>query len=192
MGISPASNFLLFKALVIGIVLFFSQLIIVCNAEEFNFNTDVLDVDDRKNIDLSYFARSGYIMPGTYDMTIHVNKIDLPESQVEFLPAREDAKTSEACLSHTLVPLLGLKKEVLSTLLWVHGGRCLDIQSLPGMKVRGDLATFSLYLNIPQAYLEYTAENWDPPSRWDNGIPGVLFDYNLNALIQKKSKIWKQ
>ena len=32
--------------------------------EEIQFNIDVLDVNDRKNIDLSQFARSGYIMPG--------------------------------------------------------------------------------------------------------------------------------
>ncbi|WP_323098111.1 fimbria/pilus outer membrane usher protein, partial [Serratia marcescens] len=41
---------------------------------------------------------------------------------------------------------------------------------------------------IPQAYLEYTAENWDPPSRWDEGIPGLLFDYNLNGQAQRQQK----
>lgn len=33
----------------------------------------------------------------------------------------------------------------------------------------------------PQDQLEYTAPNWDPPSRWDDGITGALFDYNFNA-----------
>lgn len=49
------------------------------------------------------------------------------------------------------------------------------------MEIRGDLATSSLYLSIPQAYMDYVSEDWDPPSRWDEGIPGLLFDYNLNA-----------
>ncbi len=53
--------------------------------EEIQFNTDVLDINDRKNIDLSQFTRGGYIMPGTYGMTVHVNKSDLPEQQVPFM-----------------------------------------------------------------------------------------------------------
>lgn len=52
--------------------------------EEIQFNIDVLDVNDRKNIDLSQFSRSGYIMPGTYGMAVHVNKSDLPEQKIAF------------------------------------------------------------------------------------------------------------
>lgn len=29
-------------------------------------------------------------------------------------------------------------------------------------------------------YVEYSEENWEPPSRWDEGIPGFLLDYNAN------------
>ncbi|WP_435300891.1 FimD/PapC N-terminal domain-containing protein, partial [Escherichia coli] len=29
-----------------------------------DFNTDVLDAEDRQNIDISRFSRAGYIMPG--------------------------------------------------------------------------------------------------------------------------------
>ncbi|MFD3232320.1 FimD/PapC N-terminal domain-containing protein, partial [Rahnella aceris] len=42
------------------------------NANEIiQFNTDVLDVKDRENIDLSQFSRRGYIMPGNYTMVVH-------------------------------------------------------------------------------------------------------------------------
>ncbi|WP_373196533.1 FimD/PapC N-terminal domain-containing protein, partial [Enterococcus faecium] len=37
------------------------------------FNTDVLDLIDRSNIDLSQFARSGFILPGTYSMVVQLN-----------------------------------------------------------------------------------------------------------------------
>ncbi len=63
---------------------------------------------------------------------------------------------------------------------------CLNETSLKGMEVRGDLASSSLYLSIPQAYLDYISEDWEPPSRWDEGIPGVLLDYNLNAQAQRQ------
>ncbi|HCB3602715.1 MULTISPECIES: outer membrane usher protein [Serratia] len=150
------------------------------------FNIDVLDVNDRKNIDLSQFSRSGYIMPGVYNMAIHLNKSELPEQNVSFYPPDNDDKGSQACLTAALVEQLGLKPSMLEKLTWWHNGECLDPASLKGMEARGDLATSALYLSIPQAYLEYTAENWDPPSRWDEGIPGLLFDYNLNGQVQRQ------
>ncbi|PEM35004.1 PapC/FimD family outer membrane usher protein, partial [Bacillus wiedmannii] len=150
------------------------------------FNTDVLDVNDRQNIDLSQFSRGGYIMPGTYDMVVHVNKNDLPEQPIAFYPPKDDPTGSRACLSPELVTLLGFKENVQGSLTWWHEGQCLDETSVQGMEVRADLSTSSLYMNIPQAFLEYTDENWDPPALWDEGIPGLLFDYNLNAQSQQQ------
>ena len=76
---------------------------------------------------------------------------------------------------------LGLKESGATELTWWKGGECLDIRALPGMEVRGDLTTSTLNINLPHAYLEYSAINWDPPSRWDEGIPGLLLDYNMTA-----------
>ncbi|WP_273830607.1 outer membrane usher protein [Serratia bockelmannii] len=158
-------------------------------AEEIQFNTDVLDVHDRQNIDLSQFSRGGYIMPGTYGMVVHVNKNDLPEQLVPFYAPEQDPNGSRACISQALAAQLGFKENVLKNLSWWHQGECLDENSVQGMEVHGDLSTSALYLNIPQAYLEYTDENWDPPSRWDEGIPGLLVDYNFNGRTQKNQKI---
>lgn len=157
-------------------------------AGDIQFNTDVLDVHDRKNIDLSQFSRGGYIMPGTYSMVVHVNKNDLQEQQVPFYAPEDDLNGSRACVTQMLAGQLGLKEDALKGAAWWHQGECLDEASIPGMEMRGDLATSALYLSIPQAFLEYTAENWDPPSRWDEGIPGLLFDYNVNARTQKQHK----
>lgn len=165
-----------------------SPISVVFAADEIQFNTDVLDVTDRQNIDLSQFSRGGYIMPGTYGMVIHVNKNDLPEQQVSFLAPRDAPKNSRACLNRDIVAQLGFKEKVMNDLTWWHDGQCLDESSIPGMVITGDLSTSSLYLNIPQAFLEYSTENWDPPSRWDEGIPGILLDYNLNAQTQKQHR----
>ena len=155
-------------------------------AEEIQFNTDVLDVNDRKNIDLSQFARGGFIMPGSYSMVVRLNKSDLPEQPVPFYAPDDDPNGSRACLSPALVEQLGLKDEMRGKLSWWHQGECLDEASLPGMEARGDLATSALYLSIPQAYMDYVSDDWDPPARWDEGIPGVLLDYNLNAQTQRQ------
>ncbi|MGO3397577.1 MAG: outer membrane usher protein [Serratia proteamaculans] len=157
-------------------------------AADIEFNTDVLDVKDRANIDLGQFSRSNFIMPGDYMFTVHINKQILTDQPVVFYPPDDDAKGSEACITPQLVEQLGLKEAALQKLTWWHQNQCLDPRSLKGMEARGDLGAAALYLNIPQAYLEYTAENWDPPSRWDEGIPGLLFDYNLNGQTQRQQK----
>ncbi len=182
---SPARKMVRINALGLCIALALGALPAqVYAADDIQFNTDVLDVHDRKNIDLSQFSRGGYIMPGTYGMVVHINKNDLPEQQIPFYPPQDDPNGSRACINKALVEQLGLKEGVMKDLRWWHQGECLDESSVAGMEMRGDLATSALYLNIPQAFLEYTAENWDPPSRWDEGIPGLLFDYNLNAQSQ--------
>ncbi|PIB53056.1 fimbrial assembly protein [Pseudomonas sp. 2995-1] len=150
-------------------------------AADIEFNTDVLDLTDRTNIDLSQFARSGFILPGTYSMVVQINGQPIAEQPVAFYPPDNDPKGSQACLSHSLVEQLGLKVSEADKLAWWKGGECLDIQSLPGMDVQGDLASSTLSINLPQAYLEYSAINWDPPSRWDEGVPGLLIDYSLTA-----------
>ncbi|MBO1810932.1 outer membrane usher protein [Serratia ureilytica] len=160
--------------------------------EDIQFNTDVLDVNDRKNIDLSQFSRGGYIMPGQYSMVVRVNKSDLPEQPVAFYAPDGDANGSRACLSPELVAQLGIKDEAAKKLTWWREGACLDEASLPGMEVRGELATSALYLSIPQAYLDYVSEDWDPPARWDEGIPGLLFDYNLNGQAQRQQQAGTQ
>ncbi|MEG2734524.1 MAG: outer membrane usher protein [Hafnia sp.] len=165
-----------------------SPMIEVYAADDIQFNTDVLDLNDRKNIDLSQFSRGGYIMPGTYGMLVHINKNDLPEQQIPFYAPDDDPKGSRACITRELANELGFKERVLAGVTWWHGDACLDESSVQGMEVRGDLSTNSLYLSIPQAFLEYTDENWDPPSRWDEGIPGLLLDYNVNAQNQKQLK----
>ena len=151
------------------------------SAGDVQFNTDILDLNDRSNIDLSQFSRSGFILPGSYPMAVQVNTQPLPEQSIAFYPPEDDPKGSQACLSPDLVAQLGLKQDQMAALMWWKGGECLDIRSLAGMGVTGDLSTSTLYISLPQAYLEYTAPNWDPPSRWDEGVSGLLVDYNLTG-----------
>ena len=149
--------------------------------DDIQFNTDVLDLNDRTNVDLSQFSRSGFILPGVYPMQVQINTQLMSEQRIAFYPPDDDPKGSQACLTPELVAQLGLKRARQAELAWWKGGECLDTNSLAGMAVSGDLGTSTLHISVPQAYLEYSAQNWDPPSRWDNGVPGVLMDYNLTA-----------
>ncbi len=188
-----------FKALpsrprILGLVISYiiSGAMISVQAAEFSFNTDVLDVNDRGNIDLDRFSRSGYIMPGEYVMSVQINKHELLEQPVTFYAPEGDPKGSEACITPELVEQFGLKPEMKNKLAWWHDSQCLVVNSLEGMTAKGDLGVAKLYLSIPHAYLEYTSDDWDPPSRWDNGIPGLLLDYNLNTQTQRQHQSGRQ
>lgn len=69
---------------------FFSGLILLPSTAmasgDIEFNTDVLDLSDRTNIDLSRFARSGFILPGTYSMVVQINNQAMAEQSVAFFP----------------------------------------------------------------------------------------------------------
>lgn len=151
------------------------------------FNTDVMDLSDRANVDISHFARAGYVMPGDYPLTLNVNGIEIREITVTFAPPASNPQGSEPCMTKNMVRLFGLKSEMSDKLRWTVMGdhRCLDVTSLPGLTAIGDLGTGSLKISLPQAYLEYSAPDWDPPSRWDEGVAGLLFDYSLNATQTK-------
>lgn len=158
-----------------------------------NFNTDVLDASDRKNIDLSQFSQTGYVMPGDYTLQVIVNEqtLSLSPFSVSFFalvgkPDSDDKKPlPQACLTRDIVNLIGLTATSLDKVLWVQQGdvECADFSRLPGVEVRPDLASGMLNINIPQSWLEYSDASWLPPSRWDDGIPGLLLDYNGNASV---------
>lgn len=155
--------------------------------EDIEFNTDVLDIKEKDNIDLKQFARAGYILPGTYTMMVKVNNVDVAEFPVVFSASSNDPKSSEACLSPEIVDQFGLKDSARSLLKWNKTGKCLLPESLEGLRVKGDIATSTLAVSIPQTYVEYSTPDWDPPSRWDNGIPGLLLDYNFNAQTTRQT-----
>lgn len=147
------------------------------------FNTDVMDVADRKNVDISQFTRVGFVMPGDYSLMLTVNGVALREVSVSFVRPPDNPRGSIPCLQPDIVNLFGLKDEITKNLAWkmLSGHRCLDENSLAGMTSAGELSNDALNVSLPQAYLEYSDPNWDPPSRWDEGVTGFLFDYNMNA-----------
>lgn len=150
------------------------------STDNIEFNTDTLDVADKKNIDLSRFSQVGYIMPGQYVMTVKFGNNELPDQTIDWLTDSVDKKKSYPCLTPDIVSHIGLTDDAKKELKWINNAQCLDLKSLDGLEAKGNLSSSTVDLNIPQIYLEYRTKNWDPPSLWDDGIPGVLFDYYEN------------
>lgn len=170
----------------IGPLLFAAMLYCIASegsASSFEFNTDVLDVEDRENIDLDQFSQVGHVMPGRYSLTLKINQQSLGEYSVVFYDGYDEKVGSFACLSPDIVKQIGLSSSALKLLKWTHDEKCLSLSSLPGLSAKADLSTSSLLVNLPQAYLEYASPDWDPPARWDNGLSALMFDYSVNGTI---------
>lgn len=148
-------------------------------ADDIQFNTDLLDVKDKESIDFCAFKKTGYIVPGKYEMQLVVNNTLLGERRVTFFETTE--KASSLCMTAELANELGLKKSELERLLASpHDAGCYDPNVLEGIIVKGDISKDTLTISIPQAYRDYISESWDPPSRWDEGVKGALLDYGIN------------
>lgn len=153
---------------------------VVVADDEIHFNADLLDVEDKGSIDLGYFSKAGYIMPGQYVFKLSLNNQYLSEQKIEFIENHQDS-LSEACFTPEIVAKFGLIRKIQEKLQWDNGNDCLIISSVDGMSVSSNQSKGTIKISIPQAYLEYRTENWDPPSMWDEGVNGFILDYNVIA-----------
>ncbi len=151
-----------------------------------DFNTDFLDASSSQSTDFTKFSYANYILPGTYALSIAVNKVQITtEEDIQFFAPSYNKELSIPCITKETFGVLGLKEEWEAKGTWLDGGLCLDPRSIPEMTFVTDLNNAVLNIGIAQAYIEYNDPDWDPPSRWDDGIPGIFIDYNANGRIAK-------
>lgn len=156
-----------------------------------DFNTDVLDAVDRKNIDISRFSQVGYIMPGQYQMELIVNGQNVSPTafSVTFLERPTQGKGEEQslpqpCLTPEMVNRMGLTEESQEKVTYWNNEQCADLNLLPGAEIRPNTAQGMLHINMPQAWLEYLMR---PGYHRHNGMMvfELLFDYNINGAVNK-------
>ncbi|HDZ8965061.1 TPA: fimbria/pilus outer membrane usher protein [Aeromonas dhakensis] len=152
-------------------------------AGDIEFNTDLLDVKDKENIESGAFKQAGFIIPGEYSMQLVVNNVLAGERKVRFYESAENG--SQLCLTQALAEELGLKQAEFERLLasnpyLLDGQACYDPDVLDGMLIKGEINKDTLTISVPQAYRDYVSDAWDPPSRWDEGVNGAFLDYGIN------------
>ncbi|HBO21387.1 MAG TPA: fimbriae usher protein StfC [Providencia sp.] len=157
--------------------------------ESVDFNTDFLEAEGTENVDFSKFSHANYVPPGNYSLAIEVNRVKVAiEQPIIFFNPNYDDKVSLACITPEIYELLGLKNDWSAKIKWLNDGKCLDIRTIPEMSIQGDLAKNVVSISIPQAFMEYQDPDWDPPSRWDDGILGAFIDYNATGRVVNKQK----
>lgn len=145
------------------------------------FNTDMIDAEDRQNIDLSQFEKKGYIPVGSYLVRVKINKNTLPKAyNMEWVKA-DNESGSQLCLTKDRLTEFGFADSFIEPLQTLDQQGCLDLSHKPELIIRLDKANMVLTLTVPQAWMKYQAKNWTPPEYWDDGIAGLMLDYNLYA-----------
>lgn len=149
--------------------------------DDIEFNINILNAEDRQNINLAVFSRDLYIVPGVYPFKLYINNVYLPEEKIHIVSLGDE--TSEACLTSDIVEKFNLNKSALSSLKWqkMDELECLEMTSLAGMTAKPDLSNNSLTINIPKMHQEYSTFDWEPASRWEDGITGIISDYSLTS-----------
>lgn len=163
-------------AVIISLVLFAQS----TYAAVTEFNTDVLDLNERDNVDLSRFSDSDYVLPGDYLLEVKINQKTLPLRKISFIALPEDPKKIMACLPADMINSLTLKSNAVDKIRLWNNGECADITAIDGTKISNRIGSGVLLISIPQAYMKYSDPNWTPPEQWDDGVPGLLLDYNFN------------
>ncbi len=159
-------------------------------ASGIDFNTDLLDVADRENIDFEQFTHVGYIVPGKYTMQVNINDRSLGEREITVKSDADGASIS--CIPKTLLEEFGLKESALQKVLQANTDmQCINLDVLEGSTLRPDISSYTLTISIPQTNLEYIDDNWEPISRWDNGINGFMLDYGINLQHATSSEQWE-
>lgn len=132
--------------------------------DSIQFDPRFLELKGDTKIDLGKFSKKGYVDAGKYNLRVFINKQSLSdEYDINWYVSENDPTKTYACLTPELVAALGLKEGIAKSLQWTHNDECLKPGQLDGMEVENDLSQSALLLTVPQAYLEYTSSDWDPP-----------------------------
>ena len=153
------------------------------------FNTRFLSNEPGAVADITRFIDSGSsVPPGTYKVDIYLNEDFVMTRDINFVyPDKKTAENSKnkgllPCLDESWLTQFGVMVNEESLKNGMSGKQCLFITNVvPSSSTEFDVKKLRLNVNIPQAFLKGTEKGYIPPEQWDEGINGLLFNYNFNG-----------
>lgn len=132
-------------------------------------------------VDLSAFETAGQIPSGTYTVSLFVNQVDRGQHTLTF-DADSQGKVQPQ-LTPDFLHELGINTGALPAFVNLPKNEPVkDLSALiPESMSRFDLAQLRLDLSIPQIAMQPNAQGSVDPALWDDGIPALIFNYNLNG-----------
>lgn len=133
------------------------------------------------DVDLSAFASAGGVAEGGYLVTIFVNQHEALSMDVMFRKNAQGNIVPE--LTPELLNKLGVNVDHLPEFKALPKDEPVaDLPSLiPQSSVKLDLSRLRLDISIPQVAMQPGRESRVEPELWDDGIPALIFNYNLSA-----------
>ncbi|MBF7993662.1 fimbria/pilus outer membrane usher protein [Rahnella laticis] len=132
-------------------------------------------------VDLSAFSHAGGVAEGDYLVTIFVNQREAESRDLVF---KKNAQGNVApLLTPELLKTLGVNVDQLPALKDLPKDQPVDNLTalIPQSTVKFDLSRLRLDVSIPQVAMQPGRDSQSDPAQWDDGIPAMLFNYNLSA-----------
>lgn len=132
-------------------------------------------------VDLSTFAHAGGVAAGNYPVTIFVNQREAVSRDLTFSKNAQGNVAPE--LTPELLDALGVNVNQLPALKDLPKNQPVaNLATLiPQSTVKFDLSRLRLDISIPQIAMQPGKDSQSNPELWDDGIPAMLFNYNLSA-----------
>ena len=152
------------------------------NAAQFN---PMFLKDKGAEIDLRYFEQSSGVVPGTYSVDLYLNqRLDRRQEITFQVDADAESAAPQAVLTLGLLHDMGVNIQRLKQEGIISPDSsdddAVELLRIDGASVEVDVARLSLYVSIPQAYIQRRARGYVDPSLWDDGITAVFSSYQLN------------
>ncbi|WP_025123107.1 MULTISPECIES: fimbria/pilus outer membrane usher protein [unclassified Serratia (in: enterobacteria)] len=132
-------------------------------------------------VDLSNFEASGQVPPGTYTVSLFVNQVDRGQHTLVF---KADANGKiQPELTPAFLHEQGVNTQALPAFVGLPKGEPVkDLSTLiPESQVKFDFAQLRLDLSIPQVAMQANAQGSVDPALWDEGVPALMLNYNVNG-----------
>ena len=147
------------------------------------FDPGLLSLNDGQlaTTDLSLFETSGKIPPGTYTLILFVNQQDRGQHTLVFKEDGKGGVTPE--LTPDFLYQQGVNTDVLPAFSGLPKNEPVDSLSalIPDAQIAFDFSQLRLEISIPQIAMQSPAQGRVDPVLWDDGIPALMFNYNLNG-----------
>ncbi|WP_246201598.1 fimbria/pilus outer membrane usher protein [Budvicia diplopodorum] len=132
-------------------------------------------------VDLTTFESAGQIPEGEYLVTLYINQNEQGQHTIEF---KKDASgKAQPVLTPMKLHELGVNTDVLPEFAGLPADKPVDNLAtlIPESRVKFDLSLLRLDLSIPQVAMQPNAQGTVDPALWDQGVPALLLNYNLNG-----------
>ena len=151
------------------------------------FNPLFLGSDVDSIEDLSYLSAGNNVTPGNYFLSLNVGDSFIQNTNIIF--KENNQHKVSACFTKEIIDIIPFNKEALSRLSAAPDSQeCIDIaEYIDEFSYDVDLSKLTLTLSIPQIYLKSIRSTLANEADWDDGVPVLMTNYNINGSYAKNN-----